>query len=190
MKCTVYLFMSLLFLAACKKDAIICKTYTELTSHDNLVDISALKNSPEIYDTLVKYQLQVTEIVNDNFLFGFKSRVFYKDLMVFNENYFLYKNQSGAGVFSIGRPTIDSINFSLTPTLSFKAAIGIAVKNMDFSKTCISYRLGILNINAGISNAPKNYKLVWKIEGDSGWPLVMLDANTGQVYRKDDGIRI
>jgi len=190
MKNIILAFSILFFLSACKKDAKVCSTFTELTSRDNLVDISTLKNTPEIYDTLAKYQLQVRQIVNDNILFGFKSYVFYKGLMAFNEDYYLYKNKSGNSFVIIGRPTLDSINFSLSPTILSKAAIDIAVKNMDYSKTCISYRLGILNVNGGISNAPINRKLVWKIQGDSGWPFVILDANTGQVYSKDDGIRI
>ena len=168
----------------------ICETYTGLTGRDHLVDISSLKNTPEIYDTLSKYQLQVRKVVNDNYLFGFKSYVFYKGLMAFNEDYYLYKNKSGNSFVIIGRPTLDSINFSLSPAIEFKSAIDIAQNNLDFSKTCISYRLGILNINGGISNAPIDRKLVWKIQGDNGWPYVILDANTGQVYSKDDGIRI
>jgi hypothetical protein len=190
MKNIIFLFISLISLSACKKDVKVCRTFTELTSRDHLVDISSLKNTPEIYDTLAKYQLQVRQIVNDNYLFGFKSYVFYKGLMAFNEDYYLYKNKSGNSFVIIGRPTLDSINISLTPTISFKAAIDIAEKSMDFTKTCISYRLGILNTNGSISNAPVNHKLVWKIQGDNGWPYVILDANTGQVYSKDDGIRI
>ena len=183
-----FLFTILIFLSTCKKDMKVCSTFTELTGRNHLVDISIIKDTPEIYDTLAKYQLQVRLIVNRDNLFGFKSYVFYKGLRVFNEDYYLYKNKSGNSFVIIGRPTLDSINFSLTPTILSKIAIDIAIKNIDFSKTCISYRLGILNINGGISNASINRKLVWKIQGDGGWPYVILDANTGQVYSKDDGI--
>lgn len=191
MKKIVFLFITSAFLSGCKKDVKVkCNTHTELTGYEHLVDISGLKNNPEIYDTLTKYQLQVRKVVNDNYLFGFKSYVFYKGLMVFNQDYYLYKNKADNNFTIIGKPAPDAINFSLSPTLSSKEAIDIAEKNMDFDKTCISYRLGIYNLNGGISNAMPNHKLVWKIQGDNGWPFVMLDAHTGYIYSKDDGIRI
>ena len=69
--------------------------------------------------------------------------------------------------------------------------IGIttAIQAVDYSKTCVSYRLGIYDLNSGSSFQPKNYKIVWKIQGESGYPYVILDANTSQVYLMDDGIR-
>ena len=190
MKKIIFAFSVLFFFSSCKKDVKVCNIYTELLDRDNLVDITILKSTPEIYDTIVKYKLQVREIVNDNILFGFKSNLIYKDLMVFNEDYYLYKNKSANSFVIIGQPTIDSIKFSLKPTLAGKDAIHIAEKNISFSNTCIFYRLGILNINAGVLNSQINRKLVWKIQGENGWPYVILDANTGQVYLKDDGIRL
>ncbi len=186
----IFTLSILCFLLSCKKDVKVCNNYTELLDHDNLVDITILKSTTEIYDTLVKYKLQVREIVNDNILIGFKSNLIYKDLLVFNEDYYLYKNKSSNNLVVIGQPTIDSIKFSLRPILAFKEAIYIAEKNISFSNTCISYRLGILNVNAGVLNSQINHKLVWKIQGENGWPYVILDANTGQVYLKDDGIRM
>jgi hypothetical protein len=190
MKKIIFAFSVLFFFSSCKKDVKVCNIYTELLDHDNLVDITILKSTPEIYDTIVKYKLQVREIVNDNILFGFKSNLIYKDLMVFNEDYYLYKNKFANSFVIIGQPTIDSIKFSLKPNLACKDAIHIAEKNISFNNTCIFYRLGILNINAGVLNSQINCKLVWKIQGENGWPYVILDANTGQVYLKDDGIRL
>ena len=77
----------------------------------------------------------------------------------------------------------------MIPTISYGSAITTAIQVVDYSKTCVSYRLGIYDLNSGTSFQPKNYKLVWKIQGESGYPYVILDANTSQVYLMDDGIR-
>jgi hypothetical protein len=51
--------------------------------------------------------------------------------------------------------------------------------------------LGIYDINAWQPNPhANNYKLVWLVQGDGGWPCVYLDANTGQTYYKDGGMEI
>jgi hypothetical protein len=60
---------------------------------------------------------------------------------------------------------------------------------MNYDNTCISYRLGIYDINTLTENKTKNYKLTWEVQGDNGYPYVVLDADSGQVYFKDDGIR-
>jgi hypothetical protein len=80
------------------------------------------------------------------------------------------------------------VDFTLTPTLTSSNAIDIAKQNLDYSKSCISYRLGIFDLNSGKGIETKNYKLVWKVQGRNEVPYVILDANSGQVYRSHDGI--
>jgi hypothetical protein len=76
-----------------KKEMKECTRYTQITKYDHLVDISYLKKFPEIYDTITKYQLQVYRVADDKYQYGFKSYVIYKHLMVFSQQYFLYKGK-------------------------------------------------------------------------------------------------
>lgn len=84
---------------------------------------------------------------------------------------------------------IDTLSFSLSPLIQSDSAISLAKQTMKYDNTCISYRLGIYGLNAAIGYSTPDYKLVWKIQGDNGFPFVVLDATNGQVYSKDDGIR-
>jgi hypothetical protein len=59
------------FFMTCKKDIKVCGSYTELTDHNNLVDISPLNGAPALLDTLAKYpQLQVYKVINDQYIYG------------------------------------------------------------------------------------------------------------------------
>ena len=196
MKYKIFIFLFIIGLFSCKKDPKICDSYTELTDKNNLIDISPLNNVHQFLDTLKKYpNLQVYRVEADQYGYGMFCHCFYKGLKDFSYDYTLFKNVIGFYTpdtlsYSLGA-IYDSINFSLTPSIDYKTAIGIAKKNMQFKNTCISYRLGIYNLNAGQSFVyTKNYKLVWWVQGESGYPYVYLDANTGQVYGSFDGMEI
>jgi Zn-dependent metalloprotease len=187
---TIAVVVLSLFVSTCRKDAKICNSYTELTDHNHLVDLSPLNGAPELLDTLAKYpQLQVYKVINDEYNYGMQCNVFYKGLKVFTDFYALYKNKADNIVFTIDTTSIvDTINISLTPSIKFDKAISIARKKMNYDNTCISYRLGIYNTNCGTSYQPKNYKLIWRVQGESGYPVVDLDANSGQIYYAFDGL--
>ena len=181
----------ILFLAvlqeSCKKDVKVCTNYTELSDRNHLVDPSTLGDSALI-DTLNKRpELQVYKINSDQHGWVVKCNVFYQNLKVFSSQYYFNKN-TGGSIYSLNTINLSSINFSLIPTISYGSAITTATQAVDYSQTCVSYRLGIYDLNSGSSFQPKNYKLVWKIQGESGLPYVILDANTSQIYHTDDGI--
>ena len=178
-----------LLTASCKKDKIICTKYTELTDRNHLVDISALSGAPELLDTLAKYpQLQVFRIINDQYTIGMHCNVFYSGVKSFTDDYRLFKSRNDKSI--AGWDTIPvNLTLSLTPSIQFEQAISIAKQKLNYDNTCISYRLGIYDTNSGVSYQPKNYTLTWKIQGDNEYPYVILDANSGQVYIADDGIR-
>jgi hypothetical protein len=185
---TTLFFVSILVIS-CTKDKVTCNNDTELKDQNHLVDIQSLNQVPEIIDTLTKYpQLQVYRIINDQYVTGIHCNVFYKGLKVFSDQYSLFKSKSNNSVFTLDNFIIDTVDFALTPTLTHTTAINIAKQNIDFSRTCISYRLGIFDINSGLGTETKDYKLVWKIQGEHGSPYVVLDANNGLVYREHDGI--
>lgn len=176
-------------IVACTKEKVTCQNNTELTDQHHLVDLQLLNQAAELNDTLAKYaQLQVYRVVNDSYLLGIHCHVFYKGLKVFSDQYSLFKSKSDNSVFSISNFIVDTVDFSLTPALTYTNAIDIATQEMDYSKTCVSYRLGIFDLNSGKGAATKEYKLVWKIAGENGYPFVVLDANNGEVYRAHDGI--
>lgn len=174
---------------SCAKDKVSCQDITELTDQNHLVDIQPLNQASEFNDTLTKYpQLQVYRVIDDQYLIGMHCNVYYQGLKVFSDQYSLFKSKSDNSLFTLDNFILDTVNFALTPTLTYTNAIDIAKQSIDFSNTCISYRLGIFDLNSGKGIETKNYKLVWKVQGDNGSPYVILDANNIQVYRKHDGI--
>jgi Zn-dependent metalloprotease len=188
-KILVVLSVLILTINSCKKsrDIKICTTYTELVDQNHLVDISLLSGAPELLDTLNKYHLQVYKIINDQYIYGMHCNVFYKGLKVFTDQYLLFKRKSDNTIYTNNSHIVDSINIVLTPTISFDKAIHNARQHMNFDNTCISYRLGLYDLNSVSSNLFKNYKLIWKVEGENGYPYVMLDANSGEIYSAFDG---
>jgi hypothetical protein len=187
------LFILCLVIVSCKKDPeIICNDFTELSGQHHLVDISSLINEQAFKDTLQKYpQLQVYQVINDEFMIGMHCNVFYKDIMVLSDNYFLGRGKKENLYFQFDK-IVNTINLNLQPGLTYIEAIKIARQSLQdpSMNSCLSYRLCIYDINCGVSNMPKDYKLVWKIQAtDHHYPYVVLDANTGEVYTKDNGWR-
>lgn len=175
----------------CRKDPKICNNYTQISGQANLVDVSILKGgAQEFLDTLAKYpQLQAYRIYIDSNGYTMQCHIFYKGLIIFTAYYMLDKS-TRFNFISASDSVITTIpGINLTPSITSDAAIAAARQNENFNNTCISYQLGIYDINCFSANKPKNYRLVWQIEGtDSGYPIVVIDANNSQVYYKDDGI--
>lgn len=179
-------FIGILLSTACTKEGKDCKTYTELTETNHLIDISPLISTPVLFDTLTKYpQLQVFRIINDSLVLAMHCNVFYDGVILLNGGYALFNAKKQNYFFGSGSIPTD-INISLTPSIPYTEAINLAKQNISFN-TCISYRLGIYNLNVGGSNQLPDYKLAWKIQGEFEKPIVILDANSGQVYSVDDG---
>lgn len=178
------LFLLLLVVStACKKDTKLCDSYTRLSGQEHLVDVNLLKDVPEFMDTLKKYpQLQLTSVINDEYMFGMHCNMFYKDLKIVNEKYSIFKGKSTGQFFTQSNVFNQAIPISLTPKINFNEAILIAKQSLDFNNTCISYRLGLYR------SGNTEFKLIWEITGEGGLPLVVLDANTGEVYSQDRGI--
>lgn len=189
MKKFISLIALVLFLqSACKKDVAACTTYTELTSRANLADPKAT-NSQALLDTLTKHpEYQVTLVNVEKYGWVVNGNIFFKDLLLFNYK-FSFLGDANNNITNNGAVNIGTFNFSLTPNLSYTDAIKLARGQENFNNTCISYRLGIYDLNAAQHQPhPVNNKLVWLVQGNNGSPYVYLDANSGQVYEKFDGI--
>lgn len=185
----VSIFFILIVVISCTKDKVPCQEITELTDQNHLVNIQPLNQASAFNDTLTKYpQLQVYRVIDDQHSIGMHCNVFYHGLKVFSDQYSLFKSKTNNSLFTLEDFIIDTVDFTLTPTLTSSNAIDIAKQNLDYSKSCISYRLGIFDLNSGKGIETKNYKLVWKVQGRNEVPYVILDANSGQVYRSHDGI--
>jgi len=185
----VIIFFVSMVIVSCTKDKVTCLDNTELIDQNHLVDIQPLNQASEFNETLIKYpQLQVYRVIDDQYVIGMHCNVFYQGLIVFSDQYALFKIKSDNSVFSSEDFIVDTVDFSLAPSLTYTNAINTAKQNMDFSKTCVSYRLGIFDLNSGLGIETKDYRLVWKVQGENGYPYVVLDANDGQVYREHDGL--
>jgi hypothetical protein len=189
MKKLIYILLLLILQSACKKDPKVCNNYTQLiTNRNNLADPKAT-GSQALLDTLAKHpEYQVTQVDVEKYGWMVNGNIFYKNLLIFNCR-FMFCSDVNYNVTTLYPLNAGPFNFSLTPSITYLDAIKFARGQENFSKTCISYRLGIYDINAGQPNPhTSNYKLVWLVQGDSGYPYVYLDANTMQVYDKFDGI--
>jgi hypothetical protein len=185
----ILIYLILFVIGACRKDSIVCGEYTDITKEKPTIDTAPLNQVKAFSDTLKKYpQLVPYRVINDNYMVGMHCEVYFNGLLVLNDHYSLFYGKSDKSIFTLDRYILDTLDFSLTPALNFEDAISIAKQNMNYVHTCIAYRLCIKNISDGSNNKPKNYKLVWLVQGLWGYPYVILDANNGQVYNKFDGI--
>ena len=191
-KIIAMLFLTSLVVAACKKEAsemVKCETQTEYNNTNHLISFDFSSDAPDFIDTLNKYpQLQIHRIAIEQNTIAVHCNVFYQGIQILNEGYRLIKNKA-TGENMVHDSITTYINIDLVPTKSAKESIKIAESVMDYGGSCISYQLGILDINKGINNQVKDYKLVWKVtKSQNAYPHVILDAHTGKTYRKYSGI--
>lgn len=185
------MFLISLLVVACKKPAqeiVKCTTQTEISNTNHLINYDFTNDAPGFIDTLNKYpQLQIHRIINDQYALTVHCNVFYEGIQILNEGYRLIKNKSTDQNTFLDTITT-FIDIDLIPTKSAKESIKIAESVLDYKGSCISYQLGVFDINKGINNQVKDYKLVWKVSKDkNNYPIVILDAHTGKTYFKDDG---
>jgi Zn-dependent metalloprotease len=186
-----YLFIILISMAlfsACKKDVKSCKQYKQL-DQKKPVDTNAI-DVPEFKAILVQYPyLQPYEFSSDPYSSVMKCNVFYKGILVMDQ-YVIIKSKTTNQVTVMDALQTYNLSLSIDPGISYTDAIKESKRIMNFDHTCISYSLVIFHINRADTYNPANYMLAWKIEGTKGYPLVILDANTKEVYSSEDGIII
>jgi Zn-dependent metalloprotease len=188
MKIILAVLIPISLFTSCKKDISVCKNYKELSGQEQLIDLNTI-NALELIDTLAKYpELQLYKFENTGNGWVARCNVFYKGLIIFSDTYLLNKSTSTGTMYASDTLRIKVMPTSLEPTISSDEAIKTAKRNTNYDHTCISYRLGIHNVNYSYSS-PKNYKLVWKIEGTDKYPYTIVDATTNRVIVSDNGIR-
>ena len=190
LKNILFYFLMLGILAGCKKDAgkhcpIIDDGVTQW------VDLSPVKNIKEIMDTLAKYpelqvyRAQLTWGVYDptNYFASVSCNIYYKGVLIFNKSYGIDAINVLPTYYSEPLPL--KINeLSVIPAINREKAHSIALKASSFP-SCPASTLGIMNFSA---DSTPLYKLVWRVRGpEYGYPIVFLDAQTGEVYSVFDG---
>lgn len=188
MKTIFVLACCLAALAACKKDLGACRNYNELSSQQgHLVDLNGI-NAPELLDTLAKYpQLQLYSFNTLSYGWNAQCHLVYQGLLVFSDNYSLFKSAVTGSLTASGTAPFISTAISLEPAVSYKDAIAEAKKHANFDHSCISYQLGLYNINGADAAVPKNYRLVWKVQSETGYPFVILDARDKWLMASSNG---
>lgn len=190
MKKTIMILFCAALLYGCKKDVNACKDYKQLSGKEELIDVNTI-DVPEFKAILLQYpQLQPYRFKNEQGFATMKCKAFYKGLPVFTDYYNVTKNSSPNSVYITDTVKAYNLTVAVEPGVSYMDAIKESRKVMNFDHTCISYCLGIYNINAYRSYSPDKYVLVWKIEGRNNYPYVVIDAQTRQIYQSVDGIII
>jgi len=189
MKYILSLMVATLLFSSCKKDINACKDYKEITGREQGVDLASI-HLQEFRDTLSKYpQLEVYQSNSDQYSNSINCHVYYQGLLVFSDEYNLFKSSTTSSVTSSGEMLSTPLSISLEPTTSYKDAIQKAKYSVNLDHSCISYQLGLYNLNRWY-NMPADYKLAWKImDSQKSYIYVIVDAVTNSIIIADNGIR-
>lgn len=183
------IFFLFVCIVSCKQDEEVCENNREVYREGHLVDISPLKRYPEFLDTLAKYpNLQVHEIMEDEYGIRMHCNVSKNNLLVFWGYYTLVRGKKfDKSLYESGTKSIADFVTITTPKISGNEAVSVAKNELDFHGTCPFYQLGYY-YEPNEKDSMELY-LVWRVQTSSGTPTVILDAQTGKVYYKDDGMR-
>lgn len=193
MKQLVILAVVCVFWSCKKEPAKYCPIMLIGQTQGPSIDLSKVSHIPQIMDTLAKYpQLQAYRA---NFGYGFDPgssyanvacNIYYKNLIIVNKTYVMYWNSYGTGLDQHKNyPIPTELSISTKPAISSEKANAIAEKTIHYP-TCAVSQLGLLDI--GTDSIPK-YQLIWSIMGaEGGYPIVNLDAQSGEVLSSSDGI--
>lgn len=177
MKAVFYLII-IVCLTACRKELGTCKNYKELNGTEQLLDAGKI-DIQAFRDTLNKYpQLKAHSYITDAYSKQLRCSLFYNNLVVFQEEYSLVKQENSGAFQENGKKSMPSLSVSTTPTIHYKKAIENARKYINFDYACISYQLGIYNV----SYSSNDYRLAWKImNSNNQYSFVICDATTNDV---------
>lgn len=189
MKYFIVLFITVCLFTSCKKDVNACSTYTQISGRETGITSSEIRLKP-LRDTLSKYpQLVVYRTQSDQYVNSITCHVYYQDLLIFSDEYGLYQSAGADTLSDFGTKVITPLSISLEPSVNYKDAIKKAKNYVNFDHTCISYQLGLYNVNKWY-NLPPNYKLAWKImDSQKSYIYVIVDAVTNNFILSENGIR-
>jgi hypothetical protein len=193
MKNHVIALIILITIAGCKKEGgKYCPVLTS-SNTDHLVDLSPVRDIPQIMDTLTKYpQLQVYRINAGkgfdpgSYWANVSCNVYYKGLPIFRSGYYMYYSTFVTEYNNTNGKIPLKIDISIEPVVTRNEAIQRAEEYQDFEH-CPFTQLGITNL--GTDSLP-DYKLSWRIMGaESGYPIMEIDAQNKNILYSDDGLR-
>jgi len=185
----ILLFTLLIVAHSCTKDYQVCNGNVEIKDTNHLVDISVLKEVPAMLDTLTKYpELKVTSIINDQYQTGMTCNYYFKGLICFGASYSLNRSKRENYWFCQDNRPKEVISTNLDKKIEYQKALEIAKKEIDFKNSCLSYQLGFYYADTSAIETPISYKLVWNVKSIGGSAYVVLDAKSGFIYSKFDGV--
>ena len=174
---------------ACKKDKEVCTNFNEINDRQHISDLTSLNKVPKFLDTLAKYpQLRVSSIVDDEYMIKMDCDKFSGNLIIFFDTYEISIHKRDSYVHASGDIKVPQ-NVDNIPLISSDEAIVKAKSEVRFP-SCVNYRLGLFPKYNEITDIT-TYTLAWKITDSKGGsvPFVIIDAKTGLLLMKDDGVR-
>ncbi len=177
-----------LVINACKRDLEVCSNVNETNERKHISDLTPLNKVPKFLDTLAKYpQLRVSFIVDDEYMIKMDCDKFAGNLIIFFDTYELVISKRDNYFYSGGDIKVPQ-NIDNIPLISSEDAIVKAKSEIRFP-SCVNYRLGLFPKYNEITDIT-TYTLAWKITDSKGSaPFVIIDAKSGVVLMKDDGLR-
>lgn len=126
----------------------------------------------------------------------------YKGLPVFDGeiayHFRTFRKSGGRTEVSTSGTRIDSSNLKIrtTPTISERDAIDLFLEQSGSrdeqnhsDRSGATAILGILNKMGGVGSVEPIWLLAWRVSGSANYPYALFDAQTGELYRFDDGVR-
>lgn len=190
MKQLLAFLMLAAFFSNCRKGMESCKDYQKQDVQEHAIDVNTI-DVPEFRALLAQYPyLRPYDYRDDQYSYTMKCNVFCKDLPVLNDQYVIVKSKTSNQIILPDTLPAYLLTLSTDPGISYTDAIKAAKRVMNFDHTCIFYSLGIFNTGWQGAYHPDNYVLAWKIAGKDGYPVVIVDARTKQIYRSYNDIII
>ena len=129
-------------------------------------------------------------------------RQFYKGLPVFSGeiayHFSTLRKSGGPPQVSLSGSRIDSskVKIPTTPTISESDAIDLFLGQLElrddqprWNRSDPTAILGILNKMGGAGGVEPIWVLAWRVSGSARYPYALFDAQTGELYRFDNGVR-
>lgn len=188
MKTFFALCLLLVLAPSCQKNLDACDQPEEKNVRDGLIDLQTI-DVAEFRTLLDQYTyLRPYKYVNRETSAVMHCSVFCLELPVFNESYVVILDKTSNTVTV--SDTLQGYGLGLTTEapVPFPEAIKFAKALQNFDRQCVLYSKGIYNTHRYAGYNPANYALAWKIEGTKGYPYVILDAATRQVYESNNGV--
>ncbi len=175
---------------SCQKDKI-CDFEKLVTRLDYTVDYSTVAKETDIDRILETHpHLGVQSIINDQYVAGVHCNLYFNDIRIITEKYSLLVGRKHPSRTELGSKILPDISIDLIPMVSKEDALTKAKSSQTkLNNRCSSIELAIFDQNHYESTSEKDFRLVWVVRAvDGGYPMVRIDAKSGEVLFSHDGV--